>query len=196
MDSASEADKTHDPHPKAALLDAAVVLAEPPPDLLRDVPARVVPQMSSRTFFPAASSFSRLHSRNRVAVWNSPAFRPRTSVHVSSNSGRGRVRSRIRPSALKVIFGNRPLDEARRRPLLGPGVQGGKRHPAPPALVTEADGPLGISPGGFHQSIAPPFFLSYRGSGEVIHRLGDASTSPREGAIGWPGWSPPRLAPR
>src|SRR3712207_6259999 len=34
---------THDPHPKAALLGATVMLAEPPPDLLRDVPTRVVP---------------------------------------------------------------------------------------------------------------------------------------------------------
>src|SRR5918994_2271018 len=42
-DSASEEKATHDPHPTAAVFDLPVVFSEPSPDLLGDVPARVVP---------------------------------------------------------------------------------------------------------------------------------------------------------
>src|ERR671910_3361701 len=34
---------TDDPHPTAAVLDSSIVFAEPPANLLGDVPARVVP---------------------------------------------------------------------------------------------------------------------------------------------------------
>src|SRR5215204_452627 len=49
---------THDPHPSfaAALLDPAVVSSEPAPDLPGDMPARVVPEMRSKTFLPISSS--------------------------------------------------------------------------------------------------------------------------------------------
>src|SRR5215218_1429968 len=61
---------THDPHPSfaAALLDPAVVSSEPAPDLPGDMPARVVPDMRSKTFLPISSSFCRLHSRNWVVM--------------------------------------------------------------------------------------------------------------------------------
>src|ERR687892_424794 len=49
----------------------------------------------------------------------------------------------------------------------------------PPAFVLEADGPgAGVLGGHFHQSVAPPFFRSYRGSGEVIHRLARIQRTP------------------
>src|ERR687897_63309 len=80
---------------------------------------------------------------------------------------------------LGIIFCDRPLDEAQRVALLAPGVECGKRQAAPPAFVLEADGPgAGVLGGHFHQSVAPPFFRSYRGSGEVIHRLARIQRTP------------------
>src|SRR5215211_8639462 len=58
----------YDPHSAAAILDVAIVLAEPAPDLLGDVPGGVVPEIRSRTFFPLASSFSKHHPRNCVVI--------------------------------------------------------------------------------------------------------------------------------
>jgi hypothetical protein len=54
----------YDPYPIPALFDLAVVFSEPPPELFRDVPACVVPEMRTITFLPAASSFSQHHPRN------------------------------------------------------------------------------------------------------------------------------------
>src|SRR5829696_6890585 len=80
---------------------------------------------------------------------------------------------------LGVVLGDRPLNEARGLALLGPGAQRGQDHPAPPALVQEAHRPLGrVGCGHFHQSVAPSFFLSYKGSGEVIHRLARIHLTP------------------
>src|SRR5215208_1608212 len=59
---------TDDPHALAALFDAAVVPSEPPSHLLGDMPTGVVPDKRSRTFLPIASSFSKLHSTNRVVI--------------------------------------------------------------------------------------------------------------------------------
>jgi hypothetical protein len=44
--------------------DLAVVRTEPTPDLLGDVPTRVVPEIRSKTFLPRASSLWQLHERN------------------------------------------------------------------------------------------------------------------------------------
>src|SRR5215204_4033204 len=51
--------------------------------------------------------------------------------------------------------------------LLGPGVERGQGHPAPPALVQEAHRPLGVGSGHFHQSVASEasFFSFVQGVG-------------------------------
>ncbi len=78
---------TDDPHSAPALLDAAVVPSEPPPHLLGDVPTGVVPEMRTIAFFPALSSFSAHHPRNRVVMLLTGL--PSTNLnHVSSSSGR------------------------------------------------------------------------------------------------------------
>src|SRR5829696_2218175 len=68
--------------------------------------------------------------------------------------------------------------------LLGPGVERGQGHPAPPALVQEAHRPLGVGSGHFHQSVASEasFFSFVQGVGEVIHRFAriQRTTSRRE----------------
>src|SRR3712207_6801339 len=111
---------THDPHPKAALLDAAVVLAEPPPDLLRDVPTRVVPDEQQNLLSGRLELFQdpleepRRYGTHRPSV-HEPQPRLIELWKVEALAGYG--------LRLGVIFGNRALDEARRRPLLGgPGV--------------------------------------------------------------------------
>src|SRR5215208_3840012 len=162
---------TYDPHSAAALFDAAVVRTEPAPYLLGDVPGSVVPDEKENLL---ADGFESLgaprkkpcrYGRKRPAVHEPD---PSLSVEfgqIESVAGYG-----LRSFA-GIVFGDRPLDEARRLVLIGPGVQSGQRHPAPPALVREAHRPLGIGLGDFHQSVAPSFFLSYKGSGEVIQRF-------------------------
>src|SRR5829696_6907092 len=158
----------HDPHPLSALLDAAVVGTEPAPDLAAYVPGSVVPDEQQDLL----AGRSELFATPREEPGGQGAHGP--SVH--EPQPRLSDLRQVEPVAaygfgLGVVLGDRPLEEAQRLPFLGPAVQGGKRHPAPPALVLEAHRPLRIGPGDLHQPVAPPFFLSYRGSGEVIHRL-------------------------
>jgi hypothetical protein len=49
------------PHSISALFDLAVVPAKPTPELFGDMPACALSQIRSKTFLPAASSFSQLH---------------------------------------------------------------------------------------------------------------------------------------
>src|SRR5215216_2820181 len=71
---------TQDPQPTAAVLDLpALVFSEPSPELLGDVPRGVVPEMSSSTFLPAASSSSAHHETNRVVT-------PLTGLHSTNLS--------------------------------------------------------------------------------------------------------------
>src|SRR5215218_11280440 len=171
-----------DPHPASALLDFAVVSSEPAPDLPGDVPAGVIPDedhdlLSSRFELLAAPS----EKLGRYGTHGPPIYESQPCLvefgQVESVAGDG-----FRSSA-GVVFGDRPLDEAKGRAFLGPTAQGGQCHPAPPALVQETHRPsFGVVLGHCHQPVAPPFFLSYKGSGEVIHRLGDASISLRAGA--------------
>jgi hypothetical protein len=81
---------TYDPHSTAAVLDAAVVRSEPPPDLLGDVPGGIVPDeeqdlltktflprpsyqdLLTKTFLPRASSLSASPSSTQGtgSLWN------------------------------------------------------------------------------------------------------------------------------
>src|SRR5918995_1351426 len=168
---------TDDPYPLSALFDSAVVGTEPTPHLFGDVPTGVVPDENENLL---ANGFELSHAplekapryrRNRPSV-HEPDPRPIESGQVESVTAYG--------FRLGVVLGDRPLDEARGLALLGPGVERGQGHPAPPALVQEAHRPgVGIGLGHFHQSIATPFFLSYRGSGEVIQRLARIHLIPR-----------------
>src|SRR5829696_842849 len=168
---------TNDPYPLTALFDSAVVGTEPTPHLFGDVPTGVVPDENENLL--AANGFELSHAplekarryrRNRPPV-HEPDPRPIESGQVESVTAYG--------FRLGVVLGDRPLDEARGLALLGPGVERG----------------LGVGSGDFHQSVAPPFFLSYKGSGR-LSTASPASSEPRAGAKASPAPSPPRRALR
>src|SRR5215213_8801852 len=173
---------TDDPYPLTALFDSAVVGTEPTPHLFGDVPTGVVPDENENLL--AANGFELSHAplekarryrRNRPPV-HEPDPRPIESGQVESVTAYG--------FRLGVVLCDRPLDEARGLALLGPGVERGQGHPAPPALVQEAHRPLGVGSGHFHQSVASEasFFSFVQGVGEVIHRFAriQRTTSRRE----------------
>src|SRR5919199_314857 len=186
---------THYPDSAPALFHFSVVPSEPPPHLFGDVPGSVVPDeqqnllAKSKSFEPLAAPSEK---SGRYTAHGPPAHEPQPRL-----VGFGRVES-VAGDGLRlgIVFGDRPPEEAHRLALLGPTVQGGQGHPAPPAFVQEADGPPGIRSRDFHQSIAPSFFLVYSGSGEVIHRLARIHRTPRRRDNVAGGWSPRRPASR
>src|SRR5215216_250353 len=149
---------THDPHPASALLDFSVVSSEPAPELPGDVPAGVVPdehhELLSRRLELLAAPSEKL---GRYGTHGPPIHESQPCLvefgQVESVAGYG-----LRAG---VVFGNRPLDEAKGRAFLGPTAQGGQCHSAPPAFVQETHRPsFGVVLGHCHQPVAPPFFLS------------------------------------
>src|ERR687897_2628575 len=173
---------THDPHPSfaAALLDAAVVSSEPAPDLPGDMPARVVPDEEQNLLADLFELLAApLKELGRYGTDGPSVNEAQPHVadlrQVESVAGDG--------LRLGVVFGHRLLNEAKGLALLGEAAQGGQSHTAPPAFVQETHRPgVGIGRGHAHQSVAPSFFLSYRGSGEVIHRLARCHLTPRRRA--------------
>src|SRR5215212_5023021 len=163
-----------------------------PPHRFGDVPTGVVPYENENLL---ANGFELSHAplekarryrRNRPPV-HEPDPRPIESGQVESVTAYG--------FRLGIVLGDRPSDEARGLALLGPGVERGQGHPAPPALVQEAHRPLGVGSGDFHQSVAPPFFFRTRGRGR-LSTASLASSEPRAGAKASPAPSPPRRALR
>jgi hypothetical protein len=152
----------HDPHSIAAFLDPAVVSSEPASDLPGDVPASVVPDeqqnllSSLLEFLQAPFKESGRYGTHGPAV-HEPDPRFADLRKVESIAGDG--------FRLRVVFGERPLDEAERRAICAPGVERWQGQPAPPAFVLEADSPLGIRSGDLHQSVAPSFFSRRGGLG-------------------------------
>src|SRR5215216_4427813 len=171
----------HDPYSiAAALFDFSVMLPEPAPDHPGDVPASVVPDENHGLLASRFELFGTPRKKpRRYGIHGPPIHESQPRLikfgQIESVTGDG--------LRLGVVFGHRLLNEAHRLSLLGEAAQGGQSHPAPPALVQETHRPgFGIGRGHFHQPIAPPFFLSYRGSGEVIHRLARGHLTPRRRA--------------
>src|SRR5215207_7969741 len=167
---------TDDPHPTAALLHFSVVFAEPWPHLPGDVPACVVPDKKQGLLANSFEALAAPREKPRAYGAHGPAVdEPYPHVlepwKVEAVAGYG--------LGVGVVLGDRLLDHARGLALLGEGAQSGQRHPAPPAFVLKAYCPLGVGRSHLHQSVAPPFFRSYKGSGEVIHRLARCQRMPR-----------------
>ena len=103
----------HDPHPTAALFDLPVVGAEPPPHLFGEMPTGLS-QMRSRNFLPLSSSFSKLHSRNRVVMEETGL----PSTNLSHVSYRIREVESVAGDGLRlgVVLGDRPLERRRGSP--------------------------------------------------------------------------------
>src|SRR5215204_2712409 len=170
---------THNPHSRTAFLDFPIVSSKPAPELPGDVPACVVPDekqnlLSSRFELFAAPLKKLGRYRTHGPAVDEPDPRLVDLGQVESVAGDG--------LRLGIVFGDRLLDEAKGLSLLAPTAQSGQCQPAPPAFVAETHRPLRICCGYAHQSVASSFFLSYRGSGEVIHRLALSHLTPRRRA--------------
>src|SRR5215210_5725847 len=169
----------YDPDPTPALFDLAVMLAEPVPDLAAYVPASVVPDeeqdLLTNCFklLTTPSEEPSCYAAHR-AIIQEPYPRLIKFRHIEPVTRDG--------FGIGVVFGDRPLEEAHRLSFFGPATQGGQGQPTPPALVLETHCPPRVGLGHAHQSVATPFFLSYRGSGEVIHRLARRQRIPRRRA--------------
>src|SRR5947209_8338305 len=169
----------YDPHSRATLFDLAVMFAEPTPYLLGDMPACVVPDENQNLL---TNRFELLRAP-RKKLGRYTAYGP--TVHeLQPRLIELRQIEPVTGDGLRIgiVFSNRLLDKAHRLTFLGPAAQGGQSQPAPPTLVLKTRCPLGVGLGHAHQSVAPPFFLWYRGSGEVIHRLARCQRTPRRRA--------------
>src|SRR5215204_1516144 len=166
----------YDPYPAPAVLDFSVVSSEPASDLFGEVPTRVVPDeyhdFLADLFEPLGAPRQKL---SRYPTDGPTIHKPQPCLvelrQIEPIAGDG--------LRVGIILGDRLLNEAQGLSLLGEATQGGQGQPTPPALVFEAHCPLRIRLGYLHQSIAPSFFLSYRGSGEVIQRLARCQRTPR-----------------
>src|SRR5215217_8632906 len=166
---------THDPHAFAALFDPAVVLTEPAPDLFGDVPACVVPDEEQDFLAGRFKVFAAPREKLcRYAAHRSAIHEPQPRI-IEFGQIEPVARDGLR---LGIVFGDRLLEEAKGLSFFRPATQNRQSQPAPPALITEAHRPIRIGLSYSHQSVAPSFFLSYRGSGEVIHRFARCQRTP------------------
>ncbi len=144
-------------------------------------------QMRSRTFLPRASSFSQLlHWRNRVVI---PLTGPPSTnlIHVWSQALADRARNRRGPSDRDRLFRPTLLEEAHRLSFLGPELlRVGKASPGSTSTRPRNPLPTRNRPRLSSSVGRGVFFLSYRGSGEVIHRLALCQRTPRRRAkVAW-----------
>jgi hypothetical protein len=142
----------HDPYSTAALFDFSVVLAEPAPDLLGDVPGSVVPDENHYLLSGHFELFDAPRKKaRRYGTDGPPIHEPQPCLleprHIEPLTGDG--------LRIGIVFSDRLLDEAQWIAFLGEATQGGQGYPAPPALVTETHRPgLGVGCSYLHQSVA------------------------------------------
>src|ERR671913_981674 len=143
---------THDPHPTAAVFDLPVVFSEPSPDLLGDVPARVVPDEHQHFLARRLELFGAPRKEPPRYTAHGPAV-DEPQPHLAADLGQ------VEPVAgdrfgIGVVLGDRLLDHTMGLSPLGEAAEGRQGHPAPPALVLKAYGPLRVPVGHLHQSVA------------------------------------------
>src|SRR5215210_7594401 len=129
----------HDPHSSSAVLDFPVMPPEPAPELFGDVPRGVVPDehhnLLADLFELLATPPEKL-SRYRA---HGPAIhepQPRLVELRHIESVAGEVGFRVR-----IVFGDRLLNETQRLSLFAPTIQGRQGQPTPPALVHKTHRP-------------------------------------------------------
>jgi hypothetical protein len=165
----------NDPNPLAAALNLTVVRGDPLSNLFGDVPGSVVPDQHP---YPLACRLELLAAPRKEAS-SYPAHRATIDKaqphllkleHIKPVAGDG--------FGIGVVFGDQLLEEAHRLSRIAPAMQRGQSQPTPPGLVTETHRPgVGMLGRYHHQPVAPPLFLSYSGSAEVIQRLGTAPSA-------------------
>src|ERR671912_66638 len=99
---------THDPHPTAAVFDLPVVFSEPSPDLLGDVPARVVPDEHQHFLARRLELFGAPRKEPRRYTAHGPAV-DEPQPHLAADLGQ------VEPVAgdrfgIGVVLGDRLLD--------------------------------------------------------------------------------------
>jgi len=153
-----------DPHPCLPALDCPVVLPDPSPHLLAQMPTGVVPHEQQRPLplycQPVAAPIEELrcHRAHRATVHEAQQHpfialsQPVPTPHQQSVAGQ----------CLRVGIAahHHLLDQAQRGVLLRPTRQVWPRHPAPPDLVREAEGPVGMAHRQADQAIPPPCIFS------------------------------------
>src|SRR5215207_2687799 len=153
------------PHPTLAL-DSPVVLANPGPDRLADMPARVVPEQHEHALVVLGERLDHPgQERDRYQTDRAAVDKPQQHL------GRVGPQHPIAGQCLRLRIGlvSRLCDQMQR--LLAPGTQRWVGQARPPDFVLEPDDPILVSLRQPHQSVASFFFLTYAGSGLVIHFL-------------------------
>src|ERR671910_1696631 len=170
----------YDPHSLAALFDSSVVRSDPLSDLFGDVPGSVVPDQHPYTL----ACRLKLSAAPRKEAGGYGAHGPpirETHPHLLELG-------HIKPVAgdglrIGIILGDRLFDEVQGLACFAPAIEGRPRQPAEPALVQETYDPLRRTFGQAHQSVAPPFFRAYSGSGEAIHLLARSQRTPIRASV-------------
>src|SRR5215210_3743796 len=169
----------YDPHPTATLFDLAVVLPKPAPHLFGNMPACVVPDENQNLLASRSELFATPLKELGSYPTDWPTINEPQPCLIELRYIEPVTGDSLR---IRVVLSDRLLEEAQRLSLLGPAIQGRQSQPTPPTLVLETHCPLGVGRSHLHQPVAPSFFLSYRGSGEVIHRLARCQRTPRRRA--------------
>src|SRR5215210_4407049 len=168
---------SNNPHPfLLTLFEGSVVRSDPAANLAAYMPACVVPDQHQRLLadggqllLAAPLQKARGYTAHRTVVHQA---HPRLLEF-------GHIQPVARDGLrVGIVFFDRLFYETQRLAGFAKAVQVRLPHPAPPALVLEADHPIGFIFRQVHQPVAPPFFLSYKGSGEVIQCLALCQRTP------------------
>src|SRR5215207_4726593 len=164
-----------DPNPKPAPFDLSVMFSEPAPDLLALVPASVVPDKKQNLLAKRLEPFAAPPKKPSRYAAHGPTIH-KAQPHLF----RLRQKKPVARDGLRIgiVFGDQLFYQSQGLSGFRPAVEGGLRHPAPPGFILETYRPVGVVSREAHQSVATPFFLSYRGSGLLIHRLARSQRTP------------------
>src|SRR5215216_1816221 len=166
----------NDAHALPAAFDLSVVRSDPAAHLFTRVPTGVIPDHKQRLLAHRGELLATVLKKlggdgtHRPAV-HEPHPRPLPDLPVGFFSTHQHP---VSGQSLRVgvAFDRFFLDETHRLPTIGPGMQTTWSLKAtPPCLILEAQSPLRAAEGEPDQPISSPFFLSYSGSGELIHLL-------------------------
>src|SRR5215204_1573047 len=163
-----------------AVFDFSVVRGDPLSDLFGDVPGSVVPDQNPN---PLAGRF-KLFAAPRKEAGGYPAHG--AAIH-EAQPDLFELRHQ-QPIAgdgfgIEVVLGDRLFHQTQGLAFLGPAVEGRPRQPTPPGLVAETHYLIGATFGEADQSVAPPFFLAYSESAEVIQRLARSQRTPIRASV-------------
>src|SRR5215207_9270549 len=165
-----------DPHSLLlALFQSPVAPTDPPSDLPAYVPTCVVPDQHQHLLADGGQLLAApLQKARGYTAYGTAVHKAQPRLfqfgHVHSVAGDG--------LRIGVVFSERLLHQTQGLASFAEAVQVRLGHPAPPALVAEAHNPVEMTRCQAHQSVAPPFFLAYSGSGEVIQCLALCQRTP------------------